>query len=171
MRHMPSFNPFLGIISGLLCLAVALAVAVGITFLVMALVKKRRKAFFGEGETGPGGWRPGGPWGHGPGHRHHGHGPRPPFEALRILDERLARSEIDVDDYLTRRTVLLGDRPNGTEYDPGDFGEHHEPPRPPHPGPPQPPPTPEAPTPPRPDPDGSTPDGQQSPGRRLDSEE
>lgn len=43
--------------------------------------------------------------------------PQPPASAVQILDERLARGDIDVDDYLTRRAALLGDRPpNGTEF-------------------------------------------------------
>lgn len=150
MRHMPGFHPFFGIISGLFCLALGLAVAVAITFAVMALFKKRGKGFGGRGGWGgPGG--PGMPGGPGP--RHH-HGPRPPFEALRLLDERLARSEIDVDDYLARRSVLLGERPNGTEYRPSDDvgSSIPEPPRPmpgdPGPEPPSPP---RVPTPPQPD--------------------
>ena len=37
----------------------------------------------------------------------------PAGSALRILDERLARGEIDVDDYTSRRNVLSG-QPQGT---------------------------------------------------------
>ncbi len=65
--------------------------------------------------------------------RHHGHGPhghRPepggpspqhPHEALRILDERLARSEIEIDDYKARRDALTGN----------SFPPFHQPPQPP----------------------------------------
>ena len=39
------------------------------------------------------------------GHPHH----RPPMPpALQILDERLARGEIEVEDYMTRKAALLG---------------------------------------------------------------
>lgn len=54
--------------------------------------------------------------------------PQPPSSALQILEERLARGDIDVDDYLSRRAALLGDRPNGTEFTPGT-----QPPQPPDP--------------------------------------
>ena len=174
MRHMPGFHPFFGLISGLFCLALGLAVAVAITFFVMALFKKRGKGFGGRGGWGRGGWGPGGAGMPG-GPRHH-HGPRPPFEALRLLDERLARSEIDVDDYLARRSVLLGDSPNGTEYRPSDYGEPPMPepprPRPGDPGP-QPPAPPRVPTPPQPDlptpggPDLPTPPGPDIPTTPL----
>jgi putative membrane protein len=33
---------------------------------------------------------------------------RPPSDALRILDERLARSEIDADEYKSRRALIEG---------------------------------------------------------------
>lgn len=36
-------------------------------------------------------------------------GPVPPPDALRILDERLARGDIDVTDYEARRRALTGD--------------------------------------------------------------
>ena len=41
----------------------------------------------------------------GSGHTHH----RPPMPpAVQILDERLARGEIEVEDYMTRKAALLG---------------------------------------------------------------
>ena len=46
-----------------------------------------------------------------PGHRHDGppHGEaRPRDEALRILDERFARGEIDAQEYTSRRDLLRG---------------------------------------------------------------
>lgn len=39
-------------------------------------------------------------------HAHHATAPQMP-DALRILDERLARGDIDVDDYTTRRNALV----------------------------------------------------------------
>ena len=55
--------------------------------------------------------------------------PQPSSSALQILEERLARGDIDVDDYLSRRSALLGDRPNGTEFNPGGPPEAPEAPR------------------------------------------
>lgn len=52
-------------------------------------------------------------------------------QAQQILDERLARGEIEVDDYLARRAALRGERLNGTEYrpdEPTDDGPPAEPP-------------------------------------------
>ena len=71
-------------------------------------------------------WRPGPA-------RHHGAppaGPQPgPSGARQILDDRLARGDLDVDDYLARRAALLGD--NGQEFtppaDPGVHPEGHTP--------------------------------------------
>ena len=56
--------------------------------------------------------------------RHHLHHPGHPFDpgppqgssAQQILDERLAQGDIEIDDYLSRRAALAGERPNGTEY-------------------------------------------------------
>ncbi len=56
---------------------------------------------------------------HGPGpHRHHGRPPFAPFlpPALQLLDERLARGEIDVPDYLERKAAMLGEHPRPTEW-------------------------------------------------------
>lgn len=108
MRH-PHFPGALTWIWHLGTMALLLA---GTTLLVLWLLKRRK--------TGP---QPA-PFGHGPWHpgphaATHGPAPVPPSDAVRILDERLARGDIDVDDYLTRRAALLGDRPNGTEFNPG----------------------------------------------------
>lgn len=60
---------------------------------------------------------------HGPGpHRQHG---RPPFApllppALQLLDERLARGEIEVADYLERKAAMLGEHPRPTEWTAGE---------------------------------------------------
>lgn len=53
-----------------------------------------------------------------PEHRHGHH--RPPMPpALQILDERLARGEIEVEDYMTRKTALLGNAgPAANEWTP-----------------------------------------------------
>ena len=51
-------------------------------------------------------------------------------DAQRILDERLARGEIGIDEYLARSAALRGDRPNGTQYrpdEPSDDGPPAEP--------------------------------------------
>ncbi len=93
---------------------------VGTVLLVLWLLKRRK--------AGPAGFTPP-PWqaGHHPGHHvgTPGTPPMPPHpaDALRILDERLARGDIDVDDYLTRRAALTGE-PNGTEFSPSpDSGQ------------------------------------------------
>lgn len=57
----------------------------------------------------------------GPGpHGHPQHG-RPPFApglppAMQLLDERLARGEIEVADYLERKAAMLGEHPRPTEW-------------------------------------------------------
>ena len=51
-------------------------------------------------------------------------------DAQRILDERLARGEIGIDEYLARSAALRGERPNGTQYrpdEPSDDGPPAEP--------------------------------------------
>ncbi len=51
-------------------------------------------------------------------------------DAQHILDERLARGEIDIDEYLARSAALRGERPNGTQYrpdEPSDDGPPAEP--------------------------------------------
>jgi len=59
---------------------------------------------------------------HGPGpHPHRGRPPFAPFlpPALQLLDERLARGEIDVPDYLERKAAMLGEHPRPTEWTAG----------------------------------------------------
>ena len=55
----------------------------------------------------------------GPGpHPAHGRPPFGPFlpPALQLLDERLARGEIEVSDYLERKAAMLGEHPRPTEW-------------------------------------------------------
>ena len=62
----------------------------------------------------------------GPGPRpHHG---RPPFgpgvpPAMQLLDERLARGEIEVADYLERKAAMFGQHPRSTEWTATDAGD------------------------------------------------
>lgn len=55
-------------------------------------------------------------------------------DAQRILDERLARGEIDIDEYLARRAALNGERPNGTQYRPDEPSDDGPPAEPTDPG-------------------------------------
>lgn len=51
-------------------------------------------------------------------------------DAQRILDERMARGEIGIDEYLDRSAALRGERPNGSRYypdEPSDDGPPAEP--------------------------------------------
>lgn len=98
--HFPGFMPWTMNLGCLLLLALAIAL------LVFWLVK-RRNGDFPKGAHHHG-WHPTPP----------PFAPQPPSAALQVLDERLARGDIDVDDYLTRRAALLGDRPNGSEFRP-----------------------------------------------------
>ncbi|MCW3156420.1 hypothetical protein [Micropruina sonneratiae] len=118
---------FLHLIGGMICLALFFAVLLGLLFLALRIARKKGllpKRPFGPGHHGPG---PRGPR-HEPGAPPHGPGPH---EALRILDERLARSEIEIDDYQARRDALTGNR----------FPPFQQPPHSPHtpPGPDGPP--------------------------------
>lgn len=91
MRHFP--GPGMngsGMLFGMLGFIGTIVLLGLITLLVVFLVKRNK----------------GGVGGHtGYGHPHH----RPPMPpAVQILDERLARGEIEVEDYMTRKAALLG---------------------------------------------------------------
>lgn len=101
---------FLHMIGGLVGMVLFLAILLGLAALAYKFARKK-------------GWVSGG---HRPGHgpRHEPGAPPPgpgPWEALRILDERLARGEIEIADYQARRDALTG-----TGYPP-----FHQPPAPP----------------------------------------
>ena len=91
MRHYP--GPGMngsGMLFGMLGFIGTIVLLGLITLLVIYLVK-RNQATAGSSA--------------GFGHPHH----RPPLPpAVQILDERLARGEIEVEDYLTRKAALLG---------------------------------------------------------------
>lgn len=94
MRHFPGPGGGMGSSSmlwGFFGFIGTLVVLGLIALFVVYLVKKSKGKQFGPG-----------PMGHHPHHRP----PMPP--ALQILDERLARGEIEVEDYMTRRAALLG---------------------------------------------------------------
>lgn len=99
-HHLPSLlGPLVSIV---LLVLLVLAVA----GLIWWLVKRRQAPKAPPGPRPQAYWQPGPPV-----------APQQPANAVQILDERLARGDIDVDDYLTRRAALLGDRPaNGTEF-------------------------------------------------------
>ncbi len=92
----------------LLAIAFLILLVGAVAALVWWLIRRRRTA---------GAFQPHPPWQPGPATSPGPPMPQPPANAVQILDERLARGEIEVDDYLTRRAALLGDRPpNGTEF-------------------------------------------------------
>lgn len=103
---------FLHMIAGLVGAAVFLVVLLGLAVLAYKIARKK-------------GWvsprhRPG----HGPRRHEPGAppaGPPGPWDALRILDERLARGEIEIPDYQARRDALTGN----------SFPPFHQPPNPP----------------------------------------
>jgi len=103
MRHAPFHSGMLFWHFGSMLL-LALAVAL----LVLWLLKRRKGGHLHPQHHQS--WQPGPP----------PFPPQPPSSALQILEERLARGDIDVDDYLSRRAALLGDRPNGTEFNLGE---------------------------------------------------
>ena len=91
MRHFP--GPGMsgsGMLFGMLGFIGTIVLLGLITLLVVFLVKRGK-----HGAGRPAGY----------GHPHH-QPPLPP--ALQILDERLARGEIEVEDYMTRKAALLG---------------------------------------------------------------
>lgn len=100
---------FLHVLAGLFGMALFFALLLGMALLAYKLAVKK-------------GWLPGRP--------HRGpHGARPepgaphatqPGDALRILDERLARGEIEIADYKARRDALTGN----------SFPPFHQPPQP-----------------------------------------
>jgi len=113
MRHAPFHSGFMIWHFGSMLL-----LAIAATLLVLWLLKRRNGGHLHPQHAQHHGWQPG----------PQPFPPQPPSNALQILEERLARGEIDVEDYLSRRAALLGDRPNGTEFNPGQ-----QPPQPPEP--------------------------------------
>ncbi|MFT4296834.1 MAG: hypothetical protein QM582_15635 [Micropruina sp.] len=107
----------LHMIAGLVGLALFFAILLGLAALAFQVARK--KGWVGKGH------RPC----HGP-HREPGAPPAQPgpWEALRILDERLARGDIEIADYQARRDAL-----NGTSYPPFHQPPTHQPPTPPAP--------------------------------------
>ena len=86
-------------VGGFICTLLVIGL---ITAFVIFLVKRSKR---GPGHLG----RPG------PGFGHHPHWqPMPP--ALQILDERLARGEIEIADYVERKAAMLGEHPRPTEW-------------------------------------------------------
>lgn len=108
---------FLHLIGGLLSMALFFALMVLLAALAYKLaVKKGWLPKYRQHERGQRGHRPepGGPQAH------------QPQDALRILEERLARGEIEIDDYVARRDALTGN----------SYPPFHQPPRPEHGAPP-----------------------------------
>ncbi len=93
MRHFPGpEGGFYGgsLMWGFLGFIGTLVVLTLITLFIVYLVRRAKGKKFGPGGPGPVGHRP----------------MMPP--ALQVLDERLARGEIEVEDYMTRKAALLG---------------------------------------------------------------
>ena len=105
---------FLHVIAGMVGLALFVAFMVGLLALALGIARKK-----GWGPR----WKPGPGPGHGPHHEPGAppHGSPGPWEAQRILDERLARGEIEIDDYHARRNALDG----AVGVDADDFRRHH----------------------------------------------
>ncbi len=97
----------------LVSIGILLLLAVAVAALVWWLLRRRKATKDRPGFRPQPHWQPGA----GPGPHPGPPTPQPPLTAVQILDERLARGDIEVDDYLTRRAALTGDRPaNGTEF-------------------------------------------------------
>lgn len=87
MHRMGGPGMFFGMAHGLFTLALLTALVV----VVIMIIKKKKGAHTASGFI--------------PGLQPH----QPPAgDAMRILDERLARGEIEIDDYVARRSVLMG---------------------------------------------------------------
>lgn len=116
MRHYPGGGGLSGahMLFGFLGFIGTLVVLGLLALLTYYLIKKSK------GQTGPG--RVG----------HHGHHRPPMPPALQILDERLARGEIEVEDYMTRKTALLGNADSAANEwtPPGPPPPRAEPPKP-----------------------------------------
>ena len=86
---------FLHLIGGMVGMALCLAVLLGLALLAWKIAKRKGWVSPGRGPH------------HEAGAPHPSHPEHGPVSALRILDERLARGEIEVDDYRVRRDALL----------------------------------------------------------------
>lgn len=114
MRGTRYFSPFWGLAAMLLGLLV-LGLIVAVAVLATRLYRSTRQPATMGGQRPPGlGYPAAGPQAAGrggPGAPATPPGLRP--DALAILDERLARGDIDVGDYEARRRALLGDQGSG----------------------------------------------------------
>ncbi len=95
MRNYPGPGMGGSLLWGFMGFVGTLAVLGLITLLVIYLVKRSNGRKFGPGPSGQ------------PAHHRPGAYPAMP-PAMQVLDERLARGEIEVEDYMTRRAALLG---------------------------------------------------------------
>ena len=114
MRHIPG-SGMGSMLAGILGFFGTLTFLSLLALLVFFLIRRAK----GQGApTGPKGF-----------HGHHHGPPMPP--ALQVLDERLARGEIEIDDYVARRAAMLGTLPNENEWTPPAAPQ--QPPAPPKP--------------------------------------
>lgn len=99
MRHlpMPGGSGF-SILFGLAGFVGTLLLIVLVAVLVFYFLRRRKS-------------QPGGP--------HHYQPMQPTPQALQILDQRLANGEIEIEDYLNRKTALLAAAPQPAEWAPG----------------------------------------------------
>lgn len=101
MRHYMPGSGF-GVLFGVAGFLGTLLLLAGITALIVYLVKRSKGAH--------------------PGHPHYH--PRPATSpAIQVLDERLARGEIEIEDYLNRKSALLGEPSKPTEWTPPPAAE------------------------------------------------